>query len=1441
MLHRSLRPLLTAVLLAGTALSAQAAICRAAPTASGAANGTTWQDAMTLPAALATSGCNEIWLKQGIYQPGTQRSDSFTITRPLKLYGGFTGGETALAQRGTHSRLTVLSGDIDGNDTVDAHGITARYGDIQGSNSYHVVRFGTTTAFTPTNTVIDGLTITGGQATSSNPNHMGAGLLCQALGAGRECSPRLANVTVSGNLANNSGGGMYASAKNSGKSSPEITHSTFSGNQALYGGGLAVDIIPYNDATTGSPAIVHSTFSGNAALQLGGAVYLGKTVAASVAHVTFADNQASAYGGALHAQHGAQASVAASVFWGNTAGTGGSQIGLANTTDGNGSTGTGADVGSLTGNIVQGGCANVYSYLSAVACTGSPSTGDPLLGALTDNGGPTHTMLPAASSPALNAATCSAGQTDQRGVARPTGANTCDIGALERQTSPPATPSNLTASTDLAQHIALAWQATNDAVSYRVQDVTGGGTALVCETSATACMVAVAGHGLARSYTVSATNEAGASGASAPQQGATLALPGQPASFSAASGEVRASTLTWDAPSTGGAIAGYIVTSGGAEVCNTTALSCSVTGLSNGSAYTFTLLARNAAGDSGTADANATTLALPATPASFSATPGVGQIALSWASVAGASGYVVQNTTSGSPAPVCNEAAASTGCSVTGLAQGMAYTFTLVARNAAGDSASPASTGATTLALPATPASFSATPGLDSVTLTWAAASGAGRYIVSNTTGGSPAQVCDTAALSCTVTGLAQGMAYTFALKARNAVGDSAAVNAHATTLILPGLAPAFHVQPGIRSLTLSWAAASNASSYSVSNLSSGGMQVCNTSGLGCSVTGLADGQPYSLRLVARNAAGDGPAALATGSTLGLPGAPASISADPGDASIVLRWTAPASDGGSAITGYSVTGTPAGACAPGLALSCTITGLGNGVEHRFTVVALNAVGTGPGISITATPAIPQPEPEPEPTELRVTRPGLVTITRPALPIVITAGAAGAVLELPGSTSPPASQPVSLSVQINGQHLTVRALPGTQWAVVPVPDASPDASPAAVLVLQLQQGWAELGASRAGQPLALAGQVLLRAASADTRIEARPLASAVLAGALLPAPAAWPQLDARGLLAGERLRIDAQGRLLALELGSLGQPGPSGQSPGDALALPALGRQIRFQHAPLRLPGPVPRLQGQDWPQLLQQQAQALGQALAPQAQAQVGGDGLGLLQWRWGPWAAAMAPLAPVRVDVRQPDGMLLSPQGLVQISRHGLVLTLAPTLVDWPGFAQALAALSPEADVQVTPEGVLLLRLAGQRWALRPALLAQQAAPAPGGSATPPRLALLADGRLALLGAQEQALPWALSDYASAGARLQQLLPGAQLQASLQPEGALMLQLPSPDSAPGPAWLLLPQPQLLQPLLDPALATLLPPGRDAALEGDGHLLLRLPAGVQRLWLQPMP
>lgn len=105
-----------------------------------------------------------------------------------------------------------------------------------------------------------------------------------------------------------------------------------------------------------------------------------------------------------------------------------------------------ASPGPLNDSIVAGGC-NEVSVMDtpSYTCT-TLNASDTRLGLLQDNGGPTWTMLPAADSPALDAATCSAGTTDQRGVARPAGA--CDIGAGERQPTAPDTPTGLVASTD---------------------------------------------------------------------------------------------------------------------------------------------------------------------------------------------------------------------------------------------------------------------------------------------------------------------------------------------------------------------------------------------------------------------------------------------------------------------------------------------------------------------------------------------------------------------------------------------------------------------------------------------------------------------------------------------------------------------------------------------------------------------------------------------------------------------------------------------------------------------------------------------------------------------------------------------------------------------------------------------------------------------------------
>lgn len=87
------------------------------------------------------------------------------------------------------------------------------------------------------------------------------------------------------------------------------------------------------------------------------------------------------------------------------------------------------------------------------------------------------------------------------------------------------------------------------------------------------------------------------------------------------------------------------------------------------------------------------------------------------------------------------------------------------------------------------------------------------------------------------------------------------------------------------------------------------------------------------------------------------PEVPTGVSAVAGDGSARVTWTAPVFDGGSPITGYTVTGTPAGTCTvnPGQN-ACVVSGLANGVPHQFTVVAANAAASSePSASVAATP------------------------------------------------------------------------------------------------------------------------------------------------------------------------------------------------------------------------------------------------------------------------------------------------------------------------------------------------------------------------------------------------------------------------------------------------------------------------------------------------------
>jgi hypothetical protein len=92
-----------------------------------------------------------------------------------------------------------------------------------------------------------------------------------------------------------------------------------------------------------------------------------------------------------------------------------------------------------------------------------------------------------------------------------------------------------------------------------------------------------------------------------------------------------------------------------------------------------------------------------------------------------------------------------------------------------------------------------------------------------------------------------------------------------------------------------------------------------------------------------------------------VPGAPSIGTATAGDGLAVVAFTAPASDGGSPVTGYVATCNPGGITASRTASPITVPGLANGTSYTCSVAATNAAGTGPAsatVGVTPSAAAP---------------------------------------------------------------------------------------------------------------------------------------------------------------------------------------------------------------------------------------------------------------------------------------------------------------------------------------------------------------------------------------------------------------------------------------------------------------------------------------------------
>jgi predicted lipoprotein with Yx(FWY)xxD motif len=133
-------------------------------------------------------------------------------------------------------------------------------------------------------------------------------------------------------------------------------------------------------------------------------------------------------------------------------------------------------------------------------------------------------------------------------------------------------------------------------------------------------------------------------------------------------------------------------------------------------------------------------------------------------------------------------------------------------------------------------------------------------------------------------------------------------------------------------------------------------------------VTGLTNGKAYTFRVAAHNAKGTGKQSVASAAvTIGVPGAPANVSAFAGNAQATVTWSA-ANGSGSAITGYIVTPFIGSAAQSSKtfasnATSEAVIGLTNGKSYAFRVRARTAAGIGansslsPSVKPTSAPAI----------------------------------------------------------------------------------------------------------------------------------------------------------------------------------------------------------------------------------------------------------------------------------------------------------------------------------------------------------------------------------------------------------------------------------------------------------------------------------------------------
>ena len=455
-------------------------------------------------------------------------------------------------------------------------------------------------------------------------------------------------------------------------------------------------------------------------------------------------------------------------------------------------------------------------------------------------------------------------------------------------------------------------------------------------------------------------------------------------------------TLAWATPASngGGPISDYRIQYREARAgapwttvphAASTATSIIVTGLANGTPYIFRVAAVNPVGFGATEETSRITpMTIPGAPAIVSATAGNASVALAWRAPGSNGGgaisnYIIEYKVDG-PSVTWTRfprvASSATTATVTGLANGTSYLLRVTAVNAAGiGPASNTSDPVMPVTVPTVAYGVVAVGGDKQARLTWnAPASNGGLavidYVVEVRAAGAATWTTFadgvSAATSATVTGLTNGVTYTFRVTAKNSFGSSAASAESVPVVVLglPGVPSAPVATAGVRAeVHLAWTAPTETGGVALTDYRIEYRRNTDTvwtshphtasPAAGIVINGLSTGSTYVFRVSAVNSLGAGLASAISNAVtvIAAPTQPTNVVARAGDKVVNLSWIAPATSNGSAITDYVIEmrkSTDATwtvyADSVSAATSAVVANLANGTTYAFRIYAKNGAG-----------------------------------------------------------------------------------------------------------------------------------------------------------------------------------------------------------------------------------------------------------------------------------------------------------------------------------------------------------------------------------------------------------------------------------------------------------------------------------------------------------------